>query len=102
VDHRIVDVAVLVAIGVSETWHRHVLGVEVAMDETTGRGGHGFCVVKLLWGFEKVGGRGLVQNTARFYTAPALANLFFLRRRVLPAGTECGPGERGARNYVPV
>jgi putative transposase len=35
VDHRIVDVAVLVAIGVSETGHRHVLGVEVAMGETT-------------------------------------------------------------------
>lgn len=36
VDHQIVDVAVLVAIGVSETGHRHVLGVDVAMGETTG------------------------------------------------------------------
>lgn len=35
VDHRIVDVAVLVAIGVSETGHRHVVGVEVATGETT-------------------------------------------------------------------
>lgn len=35
VDHRIVDVAVQVAIGVSETGHRHVLGVAVAMGETT-------------------------------------------------------------------
>lgn len=35
VDHRIVDVAVQVAIGVSESGHRHVLGVGVAMGETT-------------------------------------------------------------------
>jgi putative transposase len=35
VDHRIVDVAVLVAIGISESGHRHVLGVEVATGETT-------------------------------------------------------------------
>lgn len=34
VDHRIVDVAVLVAIGVSEAGHRHVLGVEVVHGET--------------------------------------------------------------------
>lgn len=34
VDHRIVDVAVQVAIGVSEEGHRHVLGVAVAMGET--------------------------------------------------------------------
>jgi len=34
VDHRIVDVAVLVAIGISETGHRHVLGIEVAHGET--------------------------------------------------------------------
>lgn len=34
VDHRIVDVAVLVAIGVSESGHRHVLGVRVAHGET--------------------------------------------------------------------
>lgn len=35
VDGRIVDVAVLVAIGVSSEGHRHVLGVEVAHGETT-------------------------------------------------------------------
>jgi putative transposase len=34
VDHRIVDVAVLVAIGVSETGHRQVLGIEVVHGET--------------------------------------------------------------------
>jgi transposase-like protein len=35
VDHRIVDVAVLVAIGVSSEGQRHVLGVDVAHGETT-------------------------------------------------------------------
>jgi len=35
VDHRIVDVAVLVAIGVSAEGQRHVLGVDVAHGETT-------------------------------------------------------------------
>jgi len=35
VDHRIVDVAVLVAIGVDAEGYRHVLGVDVAMGETT-------------------------------------------------------------------
>jgi putative transposase len=35
VDRRIVDMAVLVAIGVSAEGHRHVLGVEVAHGETT-------------------------------------------------------------------
>jgi transposase-like protein len=35
VDHRIVDVAVLVAIGVSSEGHRHVLGIEVVHGETT-------------------------------------------------------------------
>jgi putative transposase len=34
VDHRIVDLAVLVAIGISESGHRQVLGVEVAHRET--------------------------------------------------------------------
>ena len=40
VDHRIVDVAVQVAIGVSAAGHRHVLGVEVAMGETTATWSH--------------------------------------------------------------
>lgn len=35
VDHRIVEIAVLVAIGVSSEGHRHVLGVDAAHGETT-------------------------------------------------------------------
>ena len=48
------------------------------------RGEHAFHVVKRLWGFSKVRYRGLAKNTARLYTAFALANLYMLRRRLLP------------------
>jgi IS5 family transposase len=49
---------------------------------------HVFHVVKRLWGFSKVRYRGLAKNTARLYTAFALANLYLLRRRLLsPQGT---------------
>ena len=47
-------------------------------------GEHAFHVVKRLWGFSKVRYRGLAKNTARLYTAFALANLYMLRRRLLP------------------
>jgi IS5 family transposase len=46
---------------------------------------HVFHVVKRLWGFSKVRYRGLAKNTARLYTAFALANLYLLRRRLLVA-----------------
>lgn len=45
---------------------------------------HAFHVVKRLWGFNKVRYRGLAKNTARLFTAFALANLYLLRRRLLP------------------
>lgn len=48
------------------------------------RGEHAFHVVKRLWGFSKVRYRGLAKNTARLYTAFALANLYLLRRKLLP------------------
>jgi transposase, IS5 family len=55
---------------------------------TRARGEHAFNVVKRLWGFTKVRYRGLAKNTARLYTAFALANLYMLRRRLIsPQGT---------------
>ncbi len=55
---------------------------------TRARGEHAFQVVKHLWGFTKVRYRGLAKNTARLFTAFALANLYLLRRRLLsPQGT---------------
>lgn len=50
---------------------------------------HAFHVVKRLWGFSKVRYRGLAKNTARLFTAFALANLYLLRRRLLPAQGQC-------------
>ncbi len=50
---------------------------------------HVFHVVKRLWGFSKVRYRGLAKNTARLHTAFALANLYMLRRRLLPPQGTC-------------
>jgi IS5 family transposase len=53
---------------------------------TRARGEHAFNVVKRLWGFTKVRYRGLAKNTVRLFTCFALANLYLLRRRLLPRG----------------
>lgn len=53
------------------------------------RGEHAFLVVKRLWGFAKVRYRGLYKNTARTFTMFALANLYLVRRRLLPPGARC-------------
>ena len=50
---------------------------------TRARGEHAFRVVKCLWGFTKVRYRGLAKNTARLFTAFALANLYMVRRQLL-------------------
>lgn len=50
------------------------------------RGEHAFHVVKRLWGFSKVRYRGLAKNTARAFTTFGLANLYMVRKRLLPAG----------------
>ena len=49
------------------------------------RGEHAFRVVKQLWGFTKVRYRGLAKNTARLFAMFALANLYMVRRRLLPS-----------------
>jgi transposase, IS5 family len=53
---------------------------------TRARGEHAFLVVKRLWGFTKVRYRGIAKNSARLFAAFALANLYLLRRRLLPRG----------------
>ena len=53
---------------------------------TRARGEHAFLVVKQLWGFTKVRYRGIAKNAARLFTAFALANLYLLRRRLMPRG----------------
>jgi IS5 family transposase len=56
---------------------------------TRARGEHAFHVVKRLWGFTKVRYRGLAKNTARLFTAFALANLYLLRRRLITPQGSC-------------
>jgi IS5 family transposase len=51
---------------------------------TRARGEHAFRVVKQLWGYRKARYRGLAKNTARLFTMFALANLYLVRRRLLP------------------
>ena len=50
---------------------------------------HAFHVIKHLWGFTKVRYRGLAKNTARLYTAFALADLYLLRRGLSPLQARC-------------
>jgi IS5 family transposase len=56
---------------------------------TRARGEHAFHVVKRLWGFTKVRYRGLAKNTARLFTAFALANLYLVRRQLMPRREGC-------------
>jgi IS5 family transposase len=56
---------------------------------TRARAEHAFHVVKNLWGFTKVRYRGLAKNTARLHTMFALANLYLMRRRLMPARATC-------------
>lgn len=53
-------------------------------------GEHPFRVIKQLWGFTKVRYRGLAKNLARAQTMFALANLYQLRRHLLPAQVKLG------------
>lgn len=69
----------------SERWR----AINRVRSRTRARGEHPFHVVKRLWGFTKVRYRGLAKNTARAYTMFALANLYLVRRRLLPRGVEC-------------
>ena len=61
-----------------------------ARSRTRACGEHPFRVVKQLWGFTKVRYRGLAKNLARAQTMFALANLYQVRRQLLPAGARYG------------
>lgn len=67
----------------------HQRFVNQVRSKARARGEHPFHVVKHLWGYAKVRYRGLAKNTARLFTAFALANLYLLRRRLLPPGEPC-------------
>ena len=52
---------------------------------------HPFNVVKRLWQFTKVRYRGVAKNLAKAYTMFALANLYLVRRRLMPPEARCAP-----------
>jgi putative transposase len=85
VDHRIVDVAVLVAIGVSSEGQRHVLGVEVAHGETTASWS------AFLGGLKERGLRGV-----QLITSDAHAGLAEARRTHFPGV----PWQRCQRHFL--
>jgi IS5 family transposase len=68
----------------------HQKAINRARSRHRARGEHAFHVVKRLWGFVKVRYRGLAKNTARAFALFGLANLYLVRRRLLPRGfTAC-------------
>ena len=69
----------------SERWRM----INRARSRTRARGEHAFRVVKQLWGFAKVRYRGLAKNLARAQTMFALANLYQVRRQLLPTEAKC-------------
>jgi len=69
----------------SERWRM----INRARSRTRACGEHAFRVVKQLWGFAKVRYRGLAKNLARAHTMFALANLYQVRRQLLPTGARC-------------
>ena len=60
-----------------------------ARSRTRARGEHPFHVVKRLWGFAKVRYRGIAKNLARALSLFALANLYLVRRQLLPPQARC-------------
>ena len=50
-------------------------------------GEYPFLVIKRLWGFTKVRYRGIYKNSVRAFAMFALANLYLVRRRLMPQGT---------------
>jgi IS5 family transposase len=71
------------------TLSEHQRAINRARSRQRARGEHAFHVVKRLWGFTKTRYRGLYKNTVRAFAMFALANLFLVRRRLLPAGARC-------------
>ncbi len=69
----------------SERWRK----INPSRSRVRARVEHPLLVVKGLWGQTKVRYRGLAKNTAQAWTLFALANLYLVRRRLLPPGAKC-------------
>jgi IS5 family transposase len=69
----------------SERWRQ----INRARSRTRACCEHPFRVVKQLWGFQKTRYRGIAKNPARAQTTLALANLYAVRRWLLPPEARC-------------
>ena len=67
----------------------HQKAINRSRSKVRARGEHAFHVVKHLWGHRKVRYRGLAKNLTHGFTLFALANLYLLRRRLLPRPVSC-------------
>jgi IS5 family transposase len=66
----------------------HERSINRSRSRRRARGEFAFHVVKRLWGFAKVRYRGIYKNTVRALAMFALANLYLVRRRLLPPGRQ--------------
>ncbi len=69
----------------NERWRK----INRSRSRVRARGEHAYRVVKQQWGFTKVRYRGLAKNKARAYTLFGLANLYMVRRKLMPPGVTC-------------
>ena len=67
----------------------HQKKINQSRSRTRARGEHAFRIVKQLWGFAKVRYRGLAKNAARAFTSFALANLYLVRKYIVPNQESC-------------
>ena len=67
----------------------HQKKINRSRSKTRARGEHAFRIVKQLWGFAKVRYRGIAKNAARALTSFALANLYLMRRSIVPYQEWC-------------
>lgn len=67
----------------------HQKKINQSRSRTRARGEHPFRIVKQLWGFTKVRYRGIAKNAARALASFALANLYLMRRCIVPHQDWC-------------
>lgn len=67
----------------------HQKKINQSRSRTRARGEHAFRIVKQLWGFTKVRYRGIAKNATRALASFALANLYLMRRFIVPHQEWC-------------
>ena len=67
----------------------HQKKINQGRSRTRARGEHAFRIVKMVWGFVKVRYRGLAKNTTQVFAMFALANLYMVRKHLLPPEPKC-------------